>query len=49
VLAASTISLGAFALPSLTAYRVLFVICAVAAVLAGAAALAIPHSRAARA
>jgi cyanate permease len=45
VLAATTVSLGAFALPSLTAYRELFVICAVAALLAGAAALTIPHTR----
>ena len=42
ILAASTISLGAFALPSLTAYRVLFVICGIAALLAAAAALFIP-------
>ncbi len=42
ILAASTISLGAFALPSLTAYRILFVICAAAALLAAAAALTIP-------
>jgi MFS family permease len=42
ILAASTISLGAFALPSLTAYRVLFVICAIAALLAATAALFIP-------
>ncbi|RBY85287.1 MFS transporter [Blastococcus sp. TF02A-26] len=42
ILAASTISLGAFALPSLTAYRVLFVICGCAALLAAAAALCIP-------
>jgi MFS family permease len=42
ILAASTISVGAFALPSLTAYRVLFVICGCAALLAAAAALCIP-------
>jgi MFS family permease len=42
ILAAITISVGAFALPSLTAYRVLFVICAVAALLAAFAALFIP-------
>ena len=42
ILAASTISLGAFALPSLGAYRVLFVVCGIAALLAAAAALFIP-------
>jgi MFS family permease len=43
ILAASTITLGAFALPSLSAYRVLFCVCGLAALLAGVAALTIPH------
>lgn len=43
ILAASTVALGAFALPSLSAYRVLFLVCGIAALLAGAAALTIPH------
>ncbi|MCL2780479.1 MAG: MFS transporter [Actinomycetia bacterium] len=43
VLAAFTVSLGGFALPSLTAYRLLFVVCGAAAVLAATAALTIPH------
>ncbi|MGY1773296.1 MFS transporter [Blastococcus sp. SYSU D00813] len=42
ILAASTIALGGSALPSLTAYRVLFVVCALAALLAAAAALFVP-------
>ena len=42
ILAASTITLGAYALPSLTAYRVLFAACAGAAVLGGLIALVIP-------
>ncbi|WP_034509873.1 MFS transporter [Blastococcus sp. URHD0036] len=42
LLAAITISVGAYALPSLTAYRVLFVICALAALAAATAALFIP-------
>ncbi|SEO77227.1 MFS transporter [Trujillonella endophytica] len=42
LLAAITISVGAYAVPSLTAYRILFVICAVAALLAATAALFIP-------
>ena len=42
ILAASTVTLGAFALPSLTAYRLLFVVGAIAALLAAAAALFIP-------
>jgi MFS family permease len=42
LLAASTITLGAYALPSLTAYRTLFGICAAAAVLGAVIALVIP-------
>lgn len=42
VLASSVIVLGAFALPSLTAYRVLFGICAGAAVLGAVIALVVP-------
>jgi predicted naringenin-chalcone synthase len=42
VLASSVIVLGAFALPSLTAYRVMFGICAGAAVLGAAIALVVP-------
>jgi MFS family permease len=42
VLASSVIVLGAIALPSLTAYRVLFGICAGAAVLGAAIALVVP-------
>jgi len=45
LLAGSVIHLGAFALPSLTAYRQLFALCGIAAVLAAAVALAIPHRR----
>jgi hypothetical protein len=45
VLASSVIVLGAFALPSLTAYRVLFGICAGAAVLGAAIALIVPKSQ----
>ncbi len=47
MLASSVIVLGAFALPSLTAYRVLFGICACAAVLGAAIALIVPRSQAA--
>jgi MFS family permease len=43
ILAAKTIELGGFALPSLGAYRLLFVICAVAAVAAALIALVIPR------
>ena len=42
LLAASTITVGAYALPSLGAYRVLFAICAGAAVLGAVIALVIP-------
>jgi MFS family permease len=42
VLASSVIVLGTFALPSLTAYRILFAICAAAAVLGAAIALVVP-------
>jgi len=42
ILAAFTVSLGGVALPSLTAYRVLFAICAGAAALGAAVALVIP-------
>jgi MFS family permease len=42
ILAAQTITLGAFALPSLAAYRTLFAICAGAAVLGALIALVIP-------
>ncbi|MEU2349698.1 MFS transporter [Modestobacter sp. NPDC049651] len=42
LLAASTVSLGAFELPSLTAYRTLFGICAAAAVLGAVISLVIP-------
>jgi cyanate permease len=45
ILAASTITLGAYALPSLTAYRVLFAACAGAAVLGALVALVIPTGR----
>lgn len=45
ILAAGTLSRGAFELPWLTAYRELFGLCAGAAVLAAVAALAIPHRR----
>jgi Na+/melibiose symporter-like transporter len=45
-LAAFTVSLGGVALPSLTAYRVLFAICAGSAALGAAVALVIPtHER----
>ena len=43
LLTASTVVVAGFALPSLGAYRALFAACAVAAVLAGVAALCIPH------
>lgn len=46
ILAATTIKLGAYELPSLHAYRVLFAICAGAAVLAALLALVIPRSSA---
>jgi len=42
ILAASTITLGGYALPSLTAYRVLFAACAGAAVVGALVALVIP-------
>jgi MFS family permease len=45
ILAASTITLGAFALPSLTAYRILFAACAGAAVVGALIALVIPAPR----
>lgn len=44
LLTASTVVVAGVALPSLGAYRVLFLSCAVAAVLAGVAALFIPHA-----
>jgi MFS family permease len=45
ILAASTITLGGFALPSLTAYRILFAVCAGAAIIGAAISLIIPaHS-----
>jgi MFS family permease len=43
ILAGSVVVLGAFALPSLSAYRVLFLVCGAAALLAAVVALAIPH------
>jgi MFS family permease len=45
ILAASTISLGGVALPSLTAYRVLFAVCGGSAFLGAAIALVIPVRR----
>jgi len=48
VLIATTISVGGFSLPSLAAYRMLFALCAGAAVLAAIAALAIPQPAEAR-
>jgi MFS family permease len=42
ILAASTVTVGGFLLPSLTAYRILFAACATAAVLGAAIALLIP-------
>jgi MFS family permease len=42
ILAASTISLGGYTLPSLTAYRVLFAVCGGSAILGAAIALVIP-------
>ncbi|WP_345631007.1 MFS transporter [Rugosimonospora acidiphila] len=42
ILAASTVTLGGFALPSLAAYRVLFAVCGAAGVAAAVAALFIP-------
>jgi MFS family permease len=47
VLAAITVSVGGVAFPSLSGYRVLFTICAVASVLVVVAALSIPATRAA--
>jgi MFS family permease len=44
ILAASTITIGGYALPSLTAYRILFAVCAAAALLGAAIALVIPKS-----
>lgn len=46
ILAASTIALGGCVLPSLTAYRILFAVCAVAAIVGAAIALAIPTATA---
>ncbi|ADP78577.1 MFS transporter [Pseudofrankia inefficax] len=46
ILAAQVMHLGPAALPSLTGYRILFGICACAAVLAALAALAVPNRRA---
>jgi MFS family permease len=45
LLAGSVVHLGAFELPSLTAYRELFALCGAAAVLAAIVALGIPHRR----
>ena len=45
LLAAVTVSIGGAAVPSLTAYRILFVICAVAALLAAVAGLVIASGR----
>ncbi|MDH2415750.1 MFS transporter [Nocardioides sp. CER19] len=45
LLAGSVVHLGAFELPSLTAYRELFALCGAAAVLAAVVALGIPHRR----
>jgi MFS family permease len=45
ILASSTIALGTFALPSLTAYRILFALCAGAAIIGAAVALTIPTNR----
>ena len=44
IFAASTITVGATALPSLHAYRLLFLLCAVASVLAAVIALTIPRA-----
>lgn len=46
ILAASTVSLSGFELPSLTAYRELFVLCVIASTLAALLALTIPKERA---
>jgi len=46
ILAAQTITLGGFALPSLAAYRTLFAICAAAAIVGAVIALAIPSPEA---
>ena len=43
ILASSVVVVGGVALPSLTAYRLLFAICAVAAVLGAAIALLVPY------
>jgi MFS family permease len=43
ILAANTVVIGAFAAPSLTAYRELFGLCAVAAVVAAVLVLRVPH------
>ena len=48
LLAASTISVGGFELPSLTAYRQLFAMCVVASFVAAALALQIPRQRSRR-
>ena len=45
ILASFTVTLGTVVLPSLTGYRILFVICAVAAVLSTVAALLVPPRR----
>lgn len=46
ILAAQTVIIGAFAAPSLDAYRELFALCGAAALLAGAVALAVPRNAA---
>lgn len=43
ILAASTVAVGAFEMPSIEAYRILFGVCAAVAVVAAAMALFIPH------
>ena len=43
ILASSVVVVGGVALPSLTAYRLLFVLCAVAAVLGAGIALLVPY------
>ncbi len=45
ILAANTVILGTFAVPSLDAYRELFAICAVASLLAALLVLLVPHRR----
>ncbi|CAI9404667.1 MFS transporter [Nocardioides sp. T2.26MG-1] len=47
ILAAATVSLGGYELPSLTAYRELFVLCVAASTIAALLALTIPRERAA--